>query len=227
MSFFTDFINLWRSDDLLSQAWNESNEMLKLSLEMFEEALKLLHEDTNVEKIKALKKRDVEINRYQMDVRRKVMTHYSVDPNRTDLASGMVLVNMVVDIERLGDYTKNILDLASYYPKIFKTDEISEKLALIESEILSRFYMTVKAIELQETEMANKMHATYKNLVNNASDKLVNSILTGETKFGDETLTATVALYARYLKRVGAHLKNITSILVNPFDLIGYKIDEK
>ena len=40
---------------------------------------------------------------------------------------------------------------------------------------------------------------------------------------GDESKTVALALYARYLKRIGAHLKNITTVLVNPFDAVGYK----
>jgi hypothetical protein len=32
-----------------------------------------------------------------------------------------------------------------------------------------------------------------------------------------------VSLYARYLKRVGAHLKNITTTITNPYEHIGYK----
>jgi len=41
-----------------------------------------------------------------------VLTHYAVEQDTTDLANGLVLINMVVDIERIGDYCKNILDLA-------------------------------------------------------------------------------------------------------------------
>jgi hypothetical protein len=32
----------------------------------------------------------------------------------------------------------------------------------------------------------------------------------------------TIALYVRFLKRVGAHLQNILSSVVNPFDRIGF-----
>ena len=35
--------------------------------------------------------------------------------------------------------------------------------------------------------------------------------------------TAVVALYVRYLKRVGAHLLNILSSVVSPFERIGYR----
>ena len=47
--------------------------------------------------------------------------------------------------------------------------------------------------------------------------------ISGEDSFEDSSKTTSVALYARYLKRVGAHLKNITTTIVNPFEDIGYK----
>ena len=40
------------------------------------------------------------------------------------------------------------------------------------------------------------------------------------------TAAATLALYIRWLKRINAHLRNITTSIVNPFDLIGFKPDK-
>jgi hypothetical protein len=36
----------------------------------------------------------------------------------------------------------------------------------------------------------------------------------------------TTALYVRFLKRVSAHLMNIASSVVNPFDRIGFRGDD-
>lgn len=226
MSLFKDLLQLWSQDDLLSQAWTDSYEMLDLTNDLFNQAVTMLREDTSDESVRALKRRDKEINDYQQDVRRKVITHYAVNKGGEDLPNGLVLVNMVVDIERLGDYTKNILDLAIYHPGNLIAEDISPKLAAIEQEIISRYELTVDAIKTQDNKKAEELQKNYSNLVNNASDKLVNGILSGKTKFDDETLSAAVALYARYLKRVGAHLKNISTVLINPFDMIGYKKDD-
>ena len=111
MSIIKDVINLWKAEDLLSQAWNRSYEMMELSREIFTQAIKYLRRGENIDTLKALKKRDREINAYQQEVRRKVLTHYAVEQDTTDMANGLILINMVVDIERIGDYAKNILDL--------------------------------------------------------------------------------------------------------------------
>jgi len=73
MSIFREIVNLWKSEDLLSQAWDESYKMMMLSNEMFTQAIKYLREGENDETIRMLKKRDVEINTFQRDVRKKVV----------------------------------------------------------------------------------------------------------------------------------------------------------
>ncbi len=223
MSLFKDVINLWKADDLLSQSWDESYKMLNLSHEIFQQALIYLRNGENIDTLKALKKRDKEINEYQRDVRRKVLTHYAVNQDTSDMADGLILINMVVDIERIGDYCKNILDLAINHDQSIKSSEISEDLAMIEEEVKSRFEKTIQAIQAQDVEIAQSLMEGYKKQMTGKSDAIVNGILKDKLHFGSEARTASIALYARYLKRIGAHLKNITTTRVNPFDAIGYK----
>jgi len=222
MSLFRDIVQLWNSDDLLSQAWDESYEMMVLSNEIFTKAIKYLRRSESIETIKALKKRDAEINLFQQDVRRKVVTHYAVNQKLEDLPNGLVLLNMVVDVERVGDYTKNILDLSLYYPDTIRSEDFSENLAEIEKEVALRFTKTIQAINSQDAEVAQSLMSSYKDVVS-ASDEIVKGCISGEIVQGNESKTASLALYARYLKRIAAHLKNISSILVNPFEAVGYK----
>ena len=222
MSLFKDIVSLWNSDDLLSQAWDESYEMMVLSNQIFNQAIKYLRKDENLKVIKALKKRDSEINLFQKDVRRKVVTHYAISQDVEDLPNGLVLLNMVVDVERVGDYTKNILDLALNYPDTILAEEFSDDLAEIEREVISRFEKTITAINSQDEEVARSLMSTYKDIVS-SSDKIVNGCISGELSQGSESKSVALALYARYLKRIAAHLKNISTILVNPFEAVGYK----
>ena len=223
MSIFREIVNLWKSEDLLSQAWDESYKMMMLSNEIFTQAIKYLREGENQDIIKALKKRDVEINIFQRDVRRKVVTHYAISQDIDDLPNGLVLLNMVVDVERVGDYTKNILDLALNHPNIIKSEEFSEDLYHVEQEVISRFSKTLEAIHTQDADVAQSMMVSYKETLTSISDDIVNGCISGEITLGDESKTVSLALYARYLKRIGAHLKNITTVLINPFDAVGYK----
>ncbi len=223
MSIIKDVINLWKAEDLLSQAWNRSYEMMELSREIFTQAIKYLRRGENIDTLKALKKRDREINAYQQEVRRKVLTHYAVEQDTTDMANGLILINMVVDIERIGDYAKNILDLAINHPDQIISEDIGDELAEVENEVKERFDKTIEAIHTQDAEIAKSLMEGYREQMTGLSDDIVNGILRGEKEYSSVSKTVAVALYARYLKRIGAHLKNITTTVINPFDSIGYK----
>ncbi|SVB50072.1 uncharacterized protein METZ01_LOCUS202926, partial [marine metagenome] len=141
-----------------------------------------------------------------------------------DVTSLMVLINMIVDIERIGDYSKNILDLAINYPDTLNTKNLHDDLYDIEKAVKERFDHTIVAVKTQDIEMARGLLSGFKEHVTGASDRIVNSIIAGELEFQTGSEAAAVALYARYLKRVGSHLKNITTTIVNPIDTIGYKV---
>jgi len=223
MSVFKDLVTIWNSEDSLSQAWTSSNEMLHLSHEMFTDSVKALRSGEKNKVIKSIKLRDEEINQYHRDIRKKVVTYYSVSKDVTNINSGLVLINMVVDIERVGDYTKNILDLAKYYPKKLRSEKISEDLRIIEQAVIERFQNTVKAVEEMDEIAAKELIKSYRSDLGKLSDNLVASSISGDLKIGEEHMASSMVLYARYLKRIGAHLKNITSVVINPFESIGYK----
>ena len=223
MSVFKNLVNIWKSEDSLSPAWMSSNKMLHLSHEMFTDSVKALRSAEKNKVIKSIKLRDEEINQYHRDIRKKVVTHYSVSKDVTNINSGLVLINMVVDIERVGDYTKNILDLAKYYPKKLKSEKVSEDLRIIEQAVIERFQNTVKAVEEMDEIAAKELIKSYRSDLGKLSDNLVASSISGNLKIGEEHMASSMVLYARYLKRIGAHLKNITSVVINPFESIGYK----
>ena len=223
MSVFKDLVTIWNSEDSLSQAWTSSNEMLHLSHEMFTDSVNALRSGEKNKVIKSIKLRDEEINQYHRDIRKKVVTYYSVSKDVTNINSGLVLINMVVDIERVGDYTKNILDLAKYYPKKLRSEKVSEDLRIIEKAVIERFQNTIKAVEEMDEIAAKELIKSYRSDLGKLSDNLVASSISGDLKIGEEHMASSMVLYARYLKRIGAHLKNITSVVINPFESIGYK----
>ena len=226
MSIFTDLLSVWRKEDLLSQAWDESLQMLDLSHNMFNKAVKKSKMQENLSVLKQLKNRDKKITAFHREVRRKIITHYSLEQSTHNITSLMVLVNMIVDIERIGDYSKNILDLAMNYPDALNTKHLHKDLYDIEKAVKERFDNTVDAVKTQDIKIARDLLKGYKEHITGASDRIVNNIIAGNIKFGTGSEAAAIALYARYLKRIGSHLKNITTTIVNPIDTIGYKVNK-
>jgi phosphate transport system protein len=86
-----------------------------------------------------------------------------------------------------------------------------------------RFDKTLEAINTQDSDLANSLMKGYRKQMTEKSESIVNGIVSEKLDFGTISKTTSISLYARYLKRIGAHLKNITTTIVNPFDSIGYK----
>ncbi len=222
MTIFKEILAIWKSDNLLSQAWEDSLRMLSLSNDIFVQSIQYFNSGENIDAVKALKKEDQSINDYYQLVRRKVITHYSIDKPPIDTSGGLTLINMVVDIERIGDYCKNISDLTLMREGPIDFGELSNKIKSIEEEVESRFTKTIKAIQDQDETLADELLKSYKKMITKVSDDIVKNVASGKIQFNDSSQGASIVLYARYLKRFGAHLKNITSTIVNPYDRIGY-----
>lgn len=108
-------INLFKKDNLYHQALQQAYAMLDADWLMYEASVESLRQsDTGEIKIDIFAK-DKEVNAQERDVRRKVLTHLVISGG-ADLTSGLILVTVVTDIERIGDYTKNIYDLSRQHP---------------------------------------------------------------------------------------------------------------
>ena len=223
MSIFKDIVSIWKSEDLLSQAWDESREMLEFSEDMFSSAIKYLRRGVKIKKLKKLKKEDKKINEFQQNVRKKVVTHFSVSKNIDNLPNGLVLLNMVIDVERLGDYTKNILDMAIYYPEALVSEKLLPELNTLENEVRLRFQKTCESIGRQDIVLAEHLLKTHQESLAVVSDDIVHNCISGKIDFENNKQATVVPLYARYLKRIGSHLKNISTTMINPYEYIGYK----
>ncbi|MDC0145305.1 hypothetical protein OAI93_01765 [bacterium] len=218
---FKQIFKLFKSDTLYNQALNECYEMLDIDLEMFQESIHVLrNQDDSKSKID-IAKTDIKINKFERSVRRKVMTHLAVSGTE-DLGSGLILISVVIDIERIGDYTKNIYDLSKFYSKRLNGAELEKDLAEVEENVIALFQSSIKAFKEQDIELARRLMKDYKENISKQSDKITNDIISGKINIEADRATA-IAMYSRYLKRIAAHSRNLISSIVNPFERIGYK----
>jgi phosphate uptake regulator len=215
-------IRAWSSSNLLAQAWDESYEMLEIDQRMFREAVRILRESDDDHVDESIRKLDAKVNKYERDVRRKVMTHCTV-VGSSELPGGMVLVSIVIDIERIGDYCKNILDLASAHPQRLHVSEYEDVLTEIETSLKRNFSEAVGILRQQDVEKARQVMLAYRTRVSDVCDQIVDDVVRGKSHDISAQDAAALVLYVRFLKRISAHLKNILSSVVNPFHRIGYK----
>ena len=218
---FKQIFEIFKSDSLYEQALSECHEMLDIDLTMFKESIKSLRKSDSAEIKIDIYAMDKKINEFERDVRRKVMTHLAIG-GKEDIGSGLVLVSVVIDIERIGDYTKNIYDLAVNHPKQLNGGSIENKLSDVEKISFNLFEQSIDAFKDQNIEKARKLMGDYKQKISSQCDSITNEIIMGKINDLDIGTASTVGLYARYLKRIAAHSRNLISSIVNPFERIGY-----
>ena len=218
---FKQIFEIFKSDSLYQQALGECHEMLDIDLTMFKESIKSLRKSDSVDIDIDIFKMDKKINEFERDVRRKVMTHLAIG-GKEDIGSGLILVSVVIDIERIGDYTKNIYDLAVNHPKKLNGGSVEDRLAKIEKISFNLFEKSIQVFKRQDIEKARSLMGDYKENLSKQSDAITNDIIAGKLGDLDPGSASAVGLYARYLKRIAAHSRNLISSVVNPFERIGY-----
>jgi phosphate uptake regulator len=216
-----EFLKLLRKDDLLTQAGAECEEMLALCNSMVRAAVESLRQRDDADIALDLYGLDKKLNAFERDVRRKVMTHLSLGHDE-DLSAGLGLVSIVIDIERIGDYSKNILDLARAHPGRLQGGVLEDRLAEVERETLDYFARVVEAFASGDQGAASALMKEYKADISGTCADLERLLVSQDLGLAANDAVAT-ALYLRFLKRIGGHARNLISSLVNPFHRIGYK----
>jgi len=160
-----------------------------------------------------IKATDQRVNDGEREIRRDLVVHASV-VGAIDTPAILVYMSIVKDIERIGDYGKNLRDLArdgadlSAFPAWHETRaEVSQMIA-----------DTAEAFATRDAEQARHLLARGDELLD-AFDQAVSGVVRGED---DRPQAVARALAARYIKRVVAHLTNVLSAVVMPIDRLDY-----
>lgn len=218
---FKKFKELFSSENLLDAAFDTTVKMLEFDQKMYQASRDCLRDTNSNELPFDVKLTDRKINKYEREVRRNVLTHLTV-AGIANLVPGMVLVSVVVDVERIGDYTKNIVDLAMVHKEKLHGGPFEETLRELEGLVAKHFDMIIPVLRDQNKDAARSIMQA-EDRFGKESEGIVSQLLqTGNPQLQTSDAVA-VALYARYLKRINAHLTNIASAIVNPFPRISFR----
>jgi phosphate uptake regulator len=218
-----DILSLLRGSSLCQEAFEESLQMLETSHGMFTDAVAAIHKEGAL--VDDIYERDRELNRFERRVRRKIVTHLSVSAS-PDVNMGLVITSIVIDIERIGDYAKNISELAVELEEPFDARELEMEVRHLERLVDSNFADLMRALEESDEDRARMVISRHKEVTGSVERHLL-SLRRGSELSHDTGLAVTTALYLRYLKRMSAHLKNVATSIVNPFHRIGFREKKK
>ena len=218
---FNKFKELFSSENLLDTAFKTTLTMLDFDHQMYIASRETLRESDTADLSFDIKQTDRKINKYERDVRRKVLTHLAIAGTQ-NLVPGLVLVSIVIDVERIGDYTKNIAGLANLHEKKLHGGKHEKALKTIEAAIEENFITVIEVLKTQDKTKARTV-LQQENDIAKKADKIIEDLILVENKSTTVSEAVCLAMYSRFLKRINAHLTNIASSIVNPFPRIGFR----
>ena len=220
-----EILSVFKANTLMDRAFQRSYDMLDLTYKMYLQAKEVLRNTEHTELEFDISDEDIEVNKYQREVRKDVFNHLVLTDSE-QLSSGLVLVSIVIDIERIGDFTKNIVEIAQSHPQRLHGGKFEDDLLRIENAVDDNFKRTIDVFKTSDEVAARKLIKEYK-WIPRVSDKILMALVKQEDPSITSGSAAALALYFRSLKRINAHLRNVTTSVVNPFHRIGYKPKKK
>jgi phosphate uptake regulator len=186
--------------------------MLQQSARMLDHSLAALLE--NQELAVDLDDMDDVVDEGERMVRRTILEHLSVNPQQ-DLVASLILVSMVQDAERIGDFARGLAEEVALAESP-RQGPIADELSELAGRLRPLFEVCERAFRKDDVEQARRVIATHA--------ELKRDFIEFTRRVAASDLSADMAIVyagaARILRRIGAHLSNIASTVVQPYDRI-------
>jgi Na+/phosphate symporter len=210
--FFKQIFDPASGSPLVKAAFADVSAMLDQAAEMLEHSLGVLLDNRTI--TLDLDQLDDVIDEAERRVRRTILQHLAVNPTQ-DLVASLILVSMVQDAERIGDFSRGLVELMKM-ARSPRQGPFAEELRVLASRLQPMFSTCEKAFREADVEEARKVIADH--------GQLRDELKAYRNRVAASDLSADMAVAyagaAQILRRVGAHLSNIASTVVQPYDRI-------
>ncbi len=220
---FKNLMQFWKGKGFLNEVLDEFKGMLEETEEMFNSVCKkLIHsqeEEGLKEKIYSI---DKKVNKLERKIRKRVVEHLSLQPS-VEVPVSLLLMSVVKDAERLGDYAKNLFEVNSLLREPLDKAKYEKLFDGIDQEILELFKKTKEAfLESNEDQAASSWAARKE--IGERSEEIIKKLSTGDLSVNE---AVCFTLMARYFKRLAAHLTNIATSVILPISDLDYYARDK
>ena len=210
--FFKQLFNPGMTSALVDSAFTDVSRMLHQSEEMLNHSLAVLLENSKL--AVDLEDMDDLVDEAERRVRRTILQHLAVNPKQ-DLVASLVLVSMVQDAERIGDFARGLVELVKL-ARSPREGPFADELGAIAQRLRPLFRVCERAFRLADVHEARRVILAHR--------ELRSALKTYRNRVAESDLSADMAVVysgaAQILRRVGAHLANIASTVVQPYDRI-------
>lgn len=207
--------------DLLDSIDAKLSEMLTNSMHAYDITMNCLLGDTNLETVREdLYNTDNAINELHKEVRREMIIHSAVNSRNLDIPLLLSYMTMSKDIERIGDYCKNLFEIAETGNSFAKGDDLDTYMEL-KNDIGKLIVYLQSCLNLDDESKVQDL-ITLGSSLNNDLDEKITALLEDKEKIQYPVATT---LFYRYLKRIVSHIINAATAIIMPTDQIDY-LDE-
>ena len=197
------------------------SEMLTDSMRIYDLSMNCLLGDTNLDTVRDdLYSTDKKINELHREVRREMIIHSAVNSRNLDIPLLLSYMTMSKDIERIGDYCKNLFEIAETGNTFTQGDELDDYIEL-RNDIGKLIIYLQSCLNLEDESKVQDLITLGSSLSTNLDDKIT-ALLENKEKIQYPVATT---LFFRYLKRIVSHIVNAATALIMPTDQIDY-LDE-
>lgn len=216
---FGSILDVFKNDNWSEKLVGRISEMLDLSAAMFEYTRGVIIDgEPNGDQQTELYDRDIRINKLERKIRRRVISHLSISGSRAEVPSALIFMNAVKDGERIGDYIKNLYEVADMMPDEPDRALYHKYLDGATAEISALFEKTREAFAESDAKIAGEVIHSVKS-TGRECERLIRELVVSDLPTND---AVCLVLILRFYKRMLAHMGNIATTVVMPVDMIDF-----
>lgn len=214
-----ELLSLFRSNDAIARMGDDFHKMLDAAKELTLRAGRIFWDEADgADEPTKISKSDVAINKLERSIRRQVITHLTLGTGDRDVLYCLLLMSVVKDVERVGDYAKNLSEVRRDGGASIPNDGPGDELREIRSIVEGAFDRTSQIFKSSDATAASGLMIELR-AVNRRCDQLIARVARGEY---DAATTTSLVLGARYYKRICSHVLNVLSGVVMPLHKLDY-----
>jgi len=218
----TGFLGFGRDESLLGKTLDRFGEMIEACHWMYQSGISYLWEASDGDGQKeAIYARDIEVNKAVREIRKMIVEHLAITGRDGNYC--LVLMSVVKDVERVGDYCKNVIEVRRFHHPKGDDNVLVAEYKDIQAQIDQMFVKIRKTFRDSDEATAQEL-IDAETTTTKRCDALIEQVLALEGLNNHQAVG--YALLARYLKRIAAHLGNVATSVVMPVHKLDF-YDEK
>lgn len=208
-----------RAHATLRTAFEIYNSMIEDVKKIYALAMKALRGEESVEDVRdRLYALDREVNEKERTIRRALVNHLALRAGQ-DAPACLVLMSVVKDTERLGDYCKNLFEVAEMFGQSLAQGRYMTPLVEISDKVRTLIARTGEAFIRSESDIARSV-VRESHTIASECDMILKQLIQDDLP---TQKAVAYSLLSRYFKRLARHLGNIASSVLVSVDAIDFE----